>query len=935
MWKSSALILVLYLSSFALFAGGSSELPETSPGEGVLAIYTKTSGTSSVRFTIRGVFNNSRDGSLHRIDLSNREEVSLYKLPVGDYFLEDDAVLKEGRIDTEPDNGRFPNVSFSISEGEITPLPFMLHYFDTKRDHPASNDVPLPEEFRGLEEVRRFYTDGSVQSRFFALNPALEKELVNELSQMEGFSQWRYAGLLQDTQSGPESTATMPGQTLIWEPPPLPQRNAKILSIGIDEYADPTMNLNSAAAGAKRVASLFDTRFDSEGTNRNDLLDTIRSVSSTIGNGETLVIYIAGHAVSDIKGRPYIVPSDGSISSMQSSCIPLRRLFSVVEPEGARVLFILDVGRSGPWTDGREALFSLNRDTIEEEVQRVDDDCGVLFLYDDSAPDVTRGAELLANEKLDYSRLFQEEYWRGILGEAFPELIWHTEGAVDNDLGRVDLEKLTALVNDRQWNAADTLLMELAAADRLQTVYLHALKLSINRYRGRLKTPPGFAYVESGNFLLGEGSADDSIRPVEIHISRDFLISEHEVTQQEYEAIMGHNPATQRRGLGPEYPVYMVNWYDALEYCNRRSVSEGLTPCYEITGYEVFWDKEAEGYRLPTEAEWEYAARGGGLVLKPAFYAGGQDLDAVGWYEGNANGGTNPVKQKEPNRLGIYDMSGNVAEWCWDWYAPYPEEAQTDYEGPLRGQLKVQRGGNWLSNADSCTVQKRIFSSFSRRNSSTDGFRVVRTVLFGGNDTTEIDGEYTGAADSMIDKMRSREVFAYADWIKTEIDNSFRGDEQQILMRFSDIFDFERVPLGSAILSAELQVYVTDGSKAEASIHRLLTPWDEEHSWHTIGDGISLDNIEAVRNPDDAVLCSESDARYSFDVSASVNEWSINRDNFGWVIILPDADGLTIHSSEQSDPEKRPTLLVQYAHRGQRYEVRFTQGTLIERKELE
>ncbi len=217
--------------------------------------------------------------------------------------------------------------------------------------------------------------------------------------------------------------------------------------------------------------------------------------------------------------------------------------------------------------------------------------------------------------------------------------------------------------------------------------------------------------------LVKGGAVADIILP-------DFYIGKYEITNAEWAAIMGS-------GVEDMNPRAYVEWFDAIEYCNRRSLQEGLTPCYSInsngtnpddwpSGWKesypynnVSCDWKALGYRLPTEKEWEYAAQGG-LKTHGYTYSGSNDLDEVGWYEGNSGGTPHPVGQLTPNELGIHDMSGNLWEWCW-----------SDDEVSRSEANRVYRGGSFDYEADFCTVSSR-FDHDATRSYSNVGFRVCR-----------------------------------------------------------------------------------------------------------------------------------------------------------------------------------------------------------------
>jgi len=211
-----------------------------------------------------------------------------------------------------------------------------------------------------------------------------------------------------------------------------------------------------------------------------------------------------------------------------------------------------------------------------------------------------------------------------------------------------------------------------------------------------------------------------------------FRMSATEVTQAQYATVTGNSPSYFTGDTSR--PVEQVTWYDAVEFCNKLSVTEGLTPAYTIsarspaTGYPitsatVAMDMSKNGYRLPTEAEWEFAARGG-TQTHGYSYAGSNTKDGVAWYYNNSGGSTHPVGGKTANELGLYDMSGNVWEWVWDLYGSYPSGAQTDPVGASSGSDRVIRGGGWDIGALYWTVASRINVVPSYRD-AIGGLRVV------------------------------------------------------------------------------------------------------------------------------------------------------------------------------------------------------------------
>lgn len=248
-----------------------------------------------------------------------------------------------------------------------------------------------------------------------------------------------------------------------------------------------------------------------------------------------------------------------------------------------------------------------------------------------------------------------------------------------------------------------------------------------------------YTYVQAGTFVMGspinESNHDSDEMQHQVTLTRNFMMAQVEVTQGLWEEVMGSTVKEKAEAVGvsrpllsvgDQYPMYYVNWYDALEFCNKLSEKEGLTPCYDISVYKIECNFDADGYRLPTEAEWEFAARGGLNSFKYKMYAGSEIIDDYARYNLNSSGRPQYVGSKEPNELGLYDLSGNVNEWCWDMYAQY-EKSVKDPQGPKDGYKRVFRGGSFFDASMDIRVANRQFSS-PGMSGEILGFRLVRTV---------------------------------------------------------------------------------------------------------------------------------------------------------------------------------------------------------------
>jgi formylglycine-generating enzyme required for sulfatase activity len=261
--------------------------------------------------------------------------------------------------------------------------------------------------------------------------------------------------------------------------------------------------------------------------------------------------------------------------------------------------------------------------------------------------------------------------------------------------------------------------------------------------------PYNFVRIEGGSFTMGSPPTevnhekDEARHPVSINT---FYMGKYEVSQAEYEAVMGTNPSSDKGG---NLPVVSVNWYDAVEYCNARSLKEGLTPAYTINKsktdvnntndedsvkWMVTWNQKANGYRLPSEAEWEYACRAGTAT---PFNVGNNITTSQSNYNGTEPYNSNtrgidrdrtlPVGSFLPNAWGLYDMHGNVFEWCWDWYGTYSADAQTNPSGASSSSRRVTRGGCYVQGAAD------VRSAYRGANTPSDyfrchGFRIARSL---------------------------------------------------------------------------------------------------------------------------------------------------------------------------------------------------------------
>ncbi len=277
-----------------------------------------------------------------------------------------------------------------------------------------------------------------------------------------------------------------------------------------------------------------------------------------------------------------------------------------------------------------------------------------------------------------------------------------------------------------------------------------------NKFTSSMKEPTKISkdmvFIVGSTFQMGSDNGDVNEQPVHTVTLSDFYMSKYEVTVSEFrEFVVATDYKTDAEKRGGAYiktesgwiqkndanwknpyleqteqnPVTCMTWNDAIAYCNWRSQKEGLIPCYTIDGNIVLCNFQADGYRLPTEAEWEYAARGG-KKSRGFTFAGSENLDDVGWFAQNSGGQSHPVGKKQANELKLLDMSGNVLEWCWDVFENYGHTSLVDPKGRDSGLSHILRGGSWYHFAVvlRCSSRSRCTPDISYH---YNGFRVART----------------------------------------------------------------------------------------------------------------------------------------------------------------------------------------------------------------
>lgn len=314
-----------------------------------------------------------------------------------------------------------------------------------------------------------------------------------------------------------------------------------------------------------------------------------------------------------------------------------------------------------------------------------------------------------------------------------------------------------------------------------------------------IEAPENFVLIKGGTFEMGspdtEAWRSDDETQHSVTVS-DFYMSIYELTQKEYREITGENPSSFD---GDDLPIENISWLDAVRYCNARSEKENLTPAYTVDGQSVTWDRSADGYRLPTEAEWEYACRAGtvtpfntenSISAEEANYYGHYPYEIEDNYFSQDNLSTKPGEYRQttvavssfsPNKWGLYNMHGNVGEWVWDYYGAYGTEAQTDPVGAENGTLRVYRGGGWNDFAKNMRSAYRATLE-QNKSSFNIGIRLVRNAASGTGNVVSSGTQNSGGSGSKI-------LIAFFSW-----GGNTKGIAEEIQSQTgADLFEIELV----------------------------------------------------------------------------------------------------------------------------------------------
>ncbi len=464
---------------------------------------------------------------------------------------------------------------------------------------------------------------------------------------------------------------------------------------------------------------------------RANLKATIRDLYKYLPQYKTLVVFYAGHGL-EVNGVNYLVPTDANARAaieVEDHCVKLDYLFARIDNPDIAKLVVLDACRNNPFSDIRGEGNGIARIHHQKKNTKIIFSTASATTVKDDNPFAEIFAQHIRQGGCIENILLATT--DAVEQKRRDQIIWQ-QGSLKENICFGDMNSMT------EDSDGDGLVDEIDACPKRPGK-------AANNGCPPDPIPDGMVLVEGGEFMMGctpeQGVCEVDEKPVHQVYVDDFLMAEHEVTISQFKAFVdatGHRTTAEKEGdswvwngsswdeksgvswrddvagnrrpySDYSHPVIHISWHDAVAYCKWLSTKEGRT------------------YRLPTESEWEYAARGGKYV-EGTIYSGGNSLSGEGWYISNSGGSTRPVMCKRPNALGLYDMSGNVREWCSDWYGDYNSGYQRNPTGISGGFYRVFRGGGWNADAVNCRVAARRGGTPSYRMNAV-GFRVVASPV--------------------------------------------------------------------------------------------------------------------------------------------------------------------------------------------------------------
>jgi formylglycine-generating enzyme len=491
----------------------------------------------------------------------------------------------------------------------------------------------------------------------------------------------------------------------------------KALVIGNGAYQEaPLKNpVNDAGAVSTALSQLGFVVTKKTNLDQQEMDDAINQFTTSINKGDEILFYYSGHG-AQANGENYLIPVDSKIESetnLKYHALSCSEIVDMLQQKAAISIIVLDACRDNPYRGIRSGSKGLAQISTKFPNQ---------YIIYSTAPGKT------ATDGNGSNSPFTLSFVRNIASDK-----------KITDIMQDIAKDVYTKTNGTQVPWSEGVLLEDFYFTKNRPV--PSIKpIEPPRLTPQLAIPKDLhddmVFVEGGSFTMGDtaGGGHSDEKPTHQVTLSSFYMGKYEVTQKQWQEVMGNNPSHFK---SDNRPVEMISWYDCVEFCNKLSQKKDLTPCYNGSGENITCNWNANGYRLPTEAEWEYAAKGG-KQGRDNKYSGSSDLKSIAWYYDNSHRKPHPVGKKLANEKGLFDMSGNVDEWCWDLYDTYSSDIQNNPHGtvyrltlatnlkrgfPYFRTKRVLRGGSWCSDATVCTVSYRYVSNSA---GSTGGFRLCR-----------------------------------------------------------------------------------------------------------------------------------------------------------------------------------------------------------------